>query len=194
MIADAMGFVAVPAWTTGQVVGVAIALMVVGFMLLGAEVFVIPGFGVAGVLGIASLGGGVAIAWASWGAMTGLMLLFASLLGTVVFVFLFFRSRAGDRLMLGDTLENTSAVSDEDKHLLGRQGVAVTMLRPSGAAEFDEERVEVETDGDFIHPGQAVVVTAVEEMGRVVVELAPALGEGGEGGEAEGQQSETTDD
>lgn len=184
MIADTAPLVAVPAWTTGQIVGLVIALMVVGFLLLAAEVFVIPGFGVAGVLGIVSLGGGVAIAWASWGAMTGATLLLGSLAGTVLFVVLFLKSRAGDRLMLSDTLENTRAVSDDDERLIGRQGVAVTMLRPSGAAEFGEERVEVETDGDFIASGSPVLVTAVE-MGRVVVELAPPA--------AEETPTETTD-
>lgn len=172
MIADVTPFVTVPAWSSGQLMGVVVALMIIGLLLLGAEVFVIPGFGVAGVLGVVALGGGVTIAWANWGAMAGVLLLFASLTGTVVFVFLFFKSRAGNRLMLGDTLENTSAVSDDEKRLIGKRGVAVTMLRPSGAAEFGEERVEVETDGDFIPQGQPVVVTAVE-MGRVVVELAP---------------------
>jgi len=174
MIADAMPYVMAAGWTEGQFVSLVIALLVMGFLLLAAEVFVIPGFGVAGVLGLVSLGGGVTIAWASWGPMAGATLLLGSLVGTLVFVVLFFKSRVGDRLMLGATLKNTSAVSDKDKRLLGRRGVAVTMLRPSGAAEFGEDRVEVETDGDFIQMGQPVVVIAVEEMGRVVVELAPA--------------------
>lgn len=174
MIFEAMPTVTAAAWTQGQLLSLVISLMVVGFMLLAAEVFVIPGFGVAGILGLVSLGGGVIIAWANWGAMAGATLLLGSLAGTAFFVVIFFKSRVGDRLMLGSTLENTSAVSDEDKHLLGRRGVAVTMLRPSGVAEFGEERVEVETDGDFIHEGQPVVVTDVEEMGRVVVELAGA--------------------
>jgi membrane-bound serine protease (ClpP class) len=190
MIADAMPYVTAAGWTEGQLLSLVIALMVIGFMLLAAEVFVIPGFGVAGVLGLVSLGGGVIIAWANWGAMAGATLLLGSLAGTALFVVLFFKSRVGDRLMLGSTLENTSAVSDEDKRLLGRRGVAVTMLRPSGAAEFGEERVEVETDGDFIHEGQPVVVTAVEEMGRVVVELAEAIPEEPQ----EETTTETTDD
>lgn len=189
MMADAAPFVMVPAWSSGQLVGVILALMVIGLLLLGAEVFVIPGFGVAGVLGIVALGGGVTIAWANWGAMAGVLLLFASLTGTVAFVFLFFKSRAGNRLMLGDTLEKTSAVSDDDRRLIGRRGVAVTMLRPSGAAEFGEDRVEVETDGDFIPKGQPVVVVAVA-MGRVVVELATE--EVGAGDDPE--EPETADD
>lgn len=172
MIPDALPWVTASAWTGGQILWLVIALMVIGLLLLAAEVFVIPGFGVAGVLGTASLGGGVVIAWGTWGAFTGATLLFGSLAGTVLFLVLFFKSWAGNRLVLSDTLANTSAVSDEDERLIGRRGLAVTMLRPSGAAEFGEDRVEVETDGDFIAQGQPVVVTAVEQ-GRVVVEVAP---------------------
>ncbi len=181
MIPDVTPWVTASAWTGGQLLGLVIALIVMGLVLMAAEVFVIPGFGVAGVLGLASLGGGVIIAWGTWGAMTGVTLLMGSLAGTVLFALLFFKTRAGNRLVLGDSLENTSAVSDEDKRLLGRRGVAATMLRPSGAAEFGEERVEVETDGDFIAQGQPVVVIDVQ-MGRVVVELAPDDG-GGEDSE-----------
>ena len=43
------------------------------------------------------------------------------------------------------------------------------VLRPAGVAEFGDERVEVETDGDYIAQGQPVVVVDVQ-MGRVVVE------------------------
>jgi membrane-bound serine protease (ClpP class) len=173
MIADAAPWVTFGAWTTGQLAGVVITLMVAGFLLLGAEVFVIPGFGVAGVLGIVSLGSGVVIAWASWGVGAGLTLLLGSLAGTVIFVVLFFKSRVGNRLVLGSSLEDTHALSDADRRLIGQRGVAVTMLRPSGVAEFGEDRVEVETDGSYIPRGSPVVVTDVA-MGRVVVELAPA--------------------
>jgi membrane-bound serine protease (ClpP class) len=190
MIPDALPWVTASTWTGGQLLGVVIALIVMGLILMAAEVFVIPGFGVAGVLGLASLGGGVTIAWFTWGAMTGVTLLMGSLAGTVLFALLFFKSRAGNRLVLGDSLENTSAVSDEDRRLIGRRGVAATMLRPSGAADFGEERVEVETDGDFVAQGQPVVVTAVE-MGRVVVELAPDGEEAPDDGE---EWTEKTDE
>jgi membrane-bound serine protease (ClpP class) len=189
MIADAAPWVTLGAWTTGQLAGVVIALMVVGFLLLGAEVFVIPGFGVAGVLGILSLGSGVAIAWASWGGGAGLTLLLGSLAGTALFVVLFFKSRVGNRLVLGSSLEDTHALSDADKRLIGQRGVAVTMLRPSGVAEFGDERVEVETDGDYIARGSPVLVTAMT-MGRVVVELAPDASEASTGA---GEATETTD-
>ena len=52
--------------------------------------------------------------------------------------------------------------------LLHCTGVAITPLRPSGAAAFNGERVDVITEGGFIDRGMAVKVMAVEGA-RVVV-------------------------
>jgi membrane-bound serine protease (ClpP class) len=147
--------------------------MVLGFAFLGAELFVIPGFGISGILGIASLVAGVALAWVKYGSMWGLVLLGLSLLLTLVAVVVLMKSRVGKRLVLEGSLEGAVAVSaEEGERLLGAVGMAVTMLRPSGSAEFGEARVEVETNGEYIPKGARVRVVAVK-LGRVVVEAAP---------------------
>jgi len=58
--------------------------------------------------------------------------------------------------------------------LIGRSGVSVTELRPSGVAEFDEERVDVTTDGEWLPTGTPVTVVKAEAM-RVVVKRAHQL-------------------
>jgi membrane-bound serine protease (ClpP class) len=50
----------------------------------------------------------------------------------------------------------------------------VTELRPSGAAEFDGERVDVTTDGEWLPAGTPVTVVKAEAM-RVVVKRAHQL-------------------
>jgi membrane-bound ClpP family serine protease len=54
---------------------------------------------------------------------------------------------------------------------LGRDGVAVTALRPGGVCEIDGERVEVQTEGDFIASGSRVRVVAMDRR-RFFVRLA----------------------
>jgi membrane-bound serine protease (ClpP class) len=56
---------------------------------------------------------------------------------------------------------------------LGAEGIASTMLRPSGRASFGELHVDVVTEGDFIPPGAAIRVIAVEGS-RIIVENIPA--------------------
>ncbi|MCL5677467.1 MAG: nodulation protein NfeD, partial [Firmicutes bacterium] len=53
--------------------------------------------------------------------------------------------------------------------MAGKQGKAVTLLRPAGAAEIEGRRVDVVTEGDFIPAGATIVVRKVEGT-RVVVE------------------------
>jgi membrane-bound ClpP family serine protease len=45
--------------------------------------------------------------------------------------------------------------------LLHQEGEAFTTLRPAGKARFGEQVFDVQSQGDFIDPGQKVVVTEV---------------------------------
>lgn len=45
--------------------------------------------------------------------------------------------------------------------LLGLEGQAITMLRPSGTAQFGEQRIDVVTEGKFVEPGAKVKVIKV---------------------------------
>ena len=65
---------------------------------------------------------------------------------------------------------SASAVSVGREALVGREGVALTTLRPSGAALIDDERVDVTADGEFIEKGTRIRVIEAEGP-RIVVEV-----------------------
>jgi membrane-bound serine protease (ClpP class) len=52
--------------------------------------------------------------------------------------------------------------------LLGRHGTAHTVLRPTGVADFQGQRVDVLTEGEFVEAGRAIKVLRVDGH-RVVV-------------------------
>ncbi len=138
-----------------------VAILVVGLLLLFTEVAVIPGFGVAGVLGIIALGAGATAAWAElgpfWGAVTGVV----SLIAAGVMLYVVPKSRAGRRMVLEHN--QGDAVSQRNQsNLLGRRGVTATPLRPSGRVRFGKEEVDVITEGEYIEAGLEVEVVAVE--------------------------------
>jgi membrane-bound serine protease (ClpP class) len=162
-------FPAVPALSQSGWIGLVVVLMVAGLVFVAAEIFVIPGFGVAGVVGFAGLVAGVVLGWIQFGAFWGLGLLLLSGVVTAVALWVVFKTKAGQRMMLGDSLTGTVAVTDEGSSLIGSEGVAVTNLRPSGSADFGDSRLQVETEGEFVPRGARVRVVAVV-MGRVVVE------------------------
>jgi membrane-bound serine protease (ClpP class) len=75
------------------------------------------------------------------------------------------RTRAGRALVLSEVVQTRAERAPQ----VGAEGVAVTALRPSGAAEILGQRWDVVTDGLFVEPGRAVRVARVEGS-RVVVE------------------------
>ena len=146
--------------------------LVLGLILLFAEVAIVPGFGVAGVLGVLALGAGAVAAWTElgpfWGGLTGL----SSLVAAIVMLVWLPKSRAGRKMVLEHS--QAEAVSQEDRAgLLGRRGVTVTPLRPIGRVRFGRDEVDVITEGEYIDSNQEVEVMTVEGA-RVVVRIPDA--------------------
>ena len=148
------------------------ALMAVGMVLLVAEVAIIPGFGVAGVSSALLLAGGVFLAWSRYGITWGVCsLLIAGLLAAGIIV-IAPRTRAGRSLVLKAAITEQHP-ADGLEALVGQTGVALSTLRPTGAAEIAGRRVDVVTDGDFVVAGSRIRVVSVEGNRVVVATIAP---------------------
>ncbi|WP_447962721.1 NfeD family protein [Nitrospira sp. Ecomares 2.1] len=159
-------------------------LVGLGLILVGLEIFAIPGFGMAGILGILSLMGGLGLSLigtgASWDSMLSALgqvalSILVAIIAALILVRYFPRLPFGKRLILETNLqaqEGYESSPAENHRWLGKQGVAVSDLRPSGIARFDGERVDVVSDGTFIDAGQQLEVVRIDGN-RVVVRLAP---------------------
>jgi membrane-bound serine protease (ClpP class) len=154
-----------------------VLLIIVGLLLIALEVLVIPGFGLAGLLGLAALGVGVFrifqddfLAVIGWAALFGSVLLGLAL-------WLLPNLRIASPLMLETRLTNRptqtagTVPSGPYDHLLGKAGVASSDLRPAGVARVAGERVDVVTQGDFVPAGSAIEVFRVEGNRIVVREV-----------------------
>jgi membrane-bound serine protease (ClpP class) len=149
-----------------------ITVLALGLILLFAEVAIVPGFGVAGVLGVLALGSGAVAAWMELGPVWGGVTAFASLVAAVVMLVWLPKSRAGRKMVLQHS--QAEASSQEDRTgLVGRRGVTVTPIRPIGRVRFGADEVDVITDGEYIESNQEVEVTVVEGA-RVVVRIPDA--------------------
>jgi membrane-bound serine protease (ClpP class) len=167
-----------------------IALFAVGLVLLALEVFVIPGFGLAGVSGLVLVVGSllvalvpnigfafpsgteVARAAATLGATLLLLVLLAASLGRYLP-----RSARFHRLVLLPDLAAAEGytAADTDAALLGQTGRALSPLRPAGTAEIGGRRVDVIATGAFVPPGAPVEVVSVRGS-RVEVRAVSSLG------------------
>jgi membrane-bound serine protease (ClpP class) len=157
-----------------------ILLVLSGVVLLVAEILIIPGFGVAGVLGIAALLSGLSLSLIGGGATWDFILkavgrvifsLLLAVLGSLVLLRFLPRLPFGRRLILETGLsagEGYASPPEADKQWLGKNGTAISPLRPSGIADVGGERVDVVSDGEFIESGAPVAVTRVDGN-RIVV-------------------------
>lgn len=164
-----------------QLVGWEELLLVgVGLALLALDVFVIPGFGVAGVGGIVAMLAGLVMGLVGQGATvravagaTGRVAI--SVLGALAVGLVFMRylpkSRFGRNLMLEtelDAADGYDSTPERDAAFLGRVGRAISPLRPAGFAEIDGERVDVVSEGELIETGTMIFVSRVDGN-RIVV-------------------------
>ena len=146
-----------------------IALVVVGFLLIAAEVF-LPGL-ILGTIGFLCLVAAVAVVFLHYGTSAGLLAAFVvgglTLVGFVLWLFLFPRTFIGRRLML-QTRQPSDPTAAGHRTLVGETGEALTPLRPSGTARLGGKRVDVTAVGDFLEQGAAIVVVAADGL-RVAV-------------------------
>jgi len=154
-------------------------LLGAGAGLIALEVFVIPGFGVAG------LAGGVTVLTALMLSMLGsyptvaevisaLGIIAVSILVVGVLAFAILRHLPFSRAMSGVLLDRATTqeagyLSAPDRgELEGRMGKALTDLRPSGTVAIDGERIDVVTEGPWVEKGDTVVVLRAESYRHVV--------------------------
>jgi len=175
----ALALLALTAVVATPATGFDLALILVGVVLLAVEALVIPGFGVAGVLGIGVLAYAIfRVFQESWLTVLGTSTVLAGLMLAGLLWFLPY-SRLAGRLRLATRIGRspddpvaTPGRAGERVDLEGAVGTALTDLRPAGLARFGDERVDVVTLGDFIVAGTAVRVARVEGN-RVTVRTHP---------------------
>ncbi len=175
----------------GQITWLAILLFVLGLLLIALEVFVLPGFGVAGISGTLLVIGSLGLVayghwprgneeWVAFGQHLGPFGL--SILGALVAAFILARYLPSipyvNRLMLHPAGENEEGVESvpepvyaELAALLGAIGVAATPLRPAGKAQFGDAFVDVVAEGGYVVPGTRVQVIEIEGNRVVVKEV-----------------------
>ncbi|MCH8806552.1 MAG: ATP-dependent Clp protease proteolytic subunit [Planctomycetes bacterium] len=168
-----------------------IVLLVIGLGLLALEIFVLPGFGIAGICGlllilVAFVGTFVpaepnmpAFSWpemeGTWTALKkGVIVLTSSMVIAVMGIMLLARylhELPGARHLILSTPDGAAlALSDPypDIALPGDVGTVVAPLRPGGQARFGTRVVEVRSQGGFVETDRAVQVLSREGPNIIV--------------------------
>ena len=144
---------------------------IVGVALLLVEVFVIPGFGIAGIGGIVLMLGSVFFVFrnaykletAVFGLSFAIILAFAL---AIALSYVLPKTRTWNHLVLSTAMDSGSgfhsAPREDFQEYVGKTGVALTPLRPAGTVRVDDKRLDVVTVGDFIVRETPVKIINVE--------------------------------
>ena len=163
-----------------------LALFAAGLALLILELVAIPGFGLVGLAGITAMVTSLVITqfelsddpalWSIDEIAWVITRMSVSMILAIVFSFVVMRSMprfaAFRRLILDDEVKASSGYTassrDDDEDLLGKEGVTMSFLRPSGIAMIEGRRINVIANGEFIEAQRPIKI--VEARGsRVVV-------------------------
>jgi membrane-bound serine protease (ClpP class) len=181
-----------PLYLEGIAANWEIVVFILGILLIALELFVIPGFGVAGVSGIILAIIGLSLAMVDAfdfdfeGSGLFVSLLLKSMLLVIGSIFvsflaslylskrLFESSYLGSKISL-QTVQTTSegylGVDASLKYLIGKQGITENSLRPSGTVIIDGETYDAKAEFGFIEKGQNVVVTRYETSQIYVMKI-----------------------
>ena len=143
--------------------GLVITLIILGLMLLFAEILIIPGVGVAGILGLLSMGGSCAYAFMEIGQTTGIVVTAVNAIMIALLTVWVLRAKTWKRFALETNIDAKAVVPEVDV-VPGTKGVSITRLAPMGMARFGDLRLEVTAREGIIDPGVEVEVVEVDGM------------------------------
>src|SRR6185437_3418884 len=152
-----------------------VLLFVIGVLLIALELFVIPGFGITGILGILFSVAGMVLVMlendffdfsmvSSFDVAQAFAVVLVGVVGGFVLIFLggskLVESRYFKKLTLQESFTTSKGYTSKFNAtpMLGKTGTAYTVLRPSGKISIDGEIYDAYTRGDFIEQGAEIEV------------------------------------
>jgi len=182
-IAGSIGIISLSLFFGGHIiVGLAgfetIILFIIGLLLLLAEIFFIPGFGLAGIGGIAAILTSIFLTFGNIVQATYsiLIALGVSIIGLLLLIKYIPSTRTWRKFVLSteQKKELGYTVGTKDLKLLnGKEGIAITPLRPSGIVEVNGKKLNALTRGEYVDSNTKIKIISVEGN-KIVVEAVDA--------------------
>lgn len=140
--------------------GLTITLILVGIILILAELLIIPGVGVAGILGILSICGASWYSFAFIGPLAGTIVTVFNVVTLSVLTYFALRSRTWKKFELNTVIEKKESGINVN---VGDRGRTVTRLAPMGTASISDTRMEVTALEGMIDAGTEIEVAHIEK-------------------------------
>lgn len=141
--------------------GFIITLILVGLVLIFAEILLIPGVGVAGILGLLSMGGSCFYAFYEFGNVTGYIVTAVNVVLIVALSIWVLRAKTWKRMSLETSIDSKAV--ETSVLAVGDRGKTLTRLAPMGSARFGDFVVEVKAVEGMLDPNIEVEVVLIED-------------------------------
>lgn len=175
-----------PLYLEGLAANWEILVFAAGIILIVLEIFVIPGFGIAGISGIVLTIAGLTLAlvrnidfdftFVPKGSLAMSLLLVSVAMALPLILLIAFGQKLFDSTIFKKmgveaemkTVDGFSVRNNALHGLIGQSGIAITNLRPSGKIEINNEQYDSIADGSFIAKDSIVKVIKVQTTYLVV--------------------------
>lgn len=149
-----------------------LVLFILGIVLILAEIFIIPGFGIAGISGITAIL--ISLFFIFPNTTIAINVLLAVVVVTMVSAIFMLRKLGSSQFWQRISLENNSEnyySSSYKKDYLNKEAETLSKLRPAGTIRLAGKRIDAVSEGGFIEKGKKVKVISVAGSRVVVREI-----------------------
>ncbi|MEO9483456.1 MAG: NfeD family protein [Ekhidna sp.] len=139
-----------------------IGLILLGTFLIIAEVIFVPGTTIVGILGFIFSIYGIYLGYDYYGASTGTIILLVALIINVVVLVIAFKGKSWERFSLKGSVAGKHNDNFKFDVKIGDKGTTISSLKPVGKAMFDEQEIEVRSNGGFVAENVEIEVLRIE--------------------------------
>jgi membrane-bound serine protease (ClpP class) len=154
-----------------------ILLIVLALVLVAMEILT-PSFGLLTLGALGAMAAAVWVAASMINTFIAILLIIAFIIGVPMYVYAMLnylpKTRWGGKIFLApsgdaEAWEGSGVPESRDfEKYVGKDGVAETALRPSGAVRIDGKRIVAVAEGGLIESGSRIHVVRAEDMSLVV--------------------------
>ena len=149
---------------------VALLLVSFGLLFLVMEVFVFPGVGISGLVGILALGAGVTMAFMQ-DTYLGMLTLGGSLIGTSILIYLSIKFDTFSIMSLATQIDSKVQVNHLKELNINDEGVSISRLAPMGKARFGNMYSEVSSWNGYIEENTPIKIEKIKDNTIFVTSL-----------------------
>lgn len=145
-----------------------VILTLLGVVLMLTEILLVPGIGIAGVLGLLAQGGACFYAFSTFGHTAGWIVTLVNVLLVIAFLVFVLRARTWKRFTLSAKIDSKVQPDPDSVLAIGDKGRTVTRLSPIGTARIEGRTYEVKSLEGMLDSGVDVEVVLIEDN-KVIV-------------------------